>query len=369
MTPTRREFVLGISGAALASACHRKDEGVVLQGAHPNEMNGAPPTKSSAVEPRVAAASPSAKPKPLSDLTRRPLGKTGAMVSMIGLGGFHIGKPKDEKVGIRLVRDAVDAGINFLDNCWDYNEGESELRMGKALRDGYRQKVFLMTKLDGRTRSAATAQLEQSLQRLQTDVIDLVQVHEVIRDTDPARAFDDNGVIRALQDAKKAGKLRYIGFTGHKDPKIHLAMLKAAEKHGFEFDTVQMTLNVLDAHFRSFEEQVLPVLAAKGIGVLGMKSLADGEIVKKGIASASECIRYALSLPTSVVICGMDKPEVLEQNLAIARDFVPLGPEERRSLLDRTRAAAAKGDHESFKTSHDHDGTVQNPHWLEEAKI
>lgn len=332
-------------------------------------MNSAPPASNSPPTARVAAASPSSKDYQLSEQSRRPLGKTSVMVSMIGLGGFHIGKPKDEKDGIRLVRDALDAGINFLDNCWDYNDGESELRMGKALRDGYRQKAFLMTKLDGRTRSSATAQLEQSLQRLQTDVIDLVQIHEVIRDTDPARAFDDNGVVRALQDAKKAGKLRFIGFTGHKDPKIHLAMLKAAEKHGFDFDTVQMPLNVLDAHFRSFEHEVLPVLVAKGIGVLGMKSLAAGEIIKKGIATPDECIRYALSLPTSVVICGMDKPEVLAQNLRIARDFKPLSPEERRSLLERTRPAAAKGEHEKFKTSHDHDGTIQHPHWLEEARI
>lgn len=369
MTPTRRDFVLGLSGAALAGACRRKDEGVVLPGAHPNEMNSAPPVASAAPSQAINAASPSARANQLSELSRRPLGKTSAMVSMIGLGGFHIGKPKDEQDGIRLVRDALDAGINFLDNCWDYHDGESERRMGKALRDGYRQKAFLMTKLDGRTRSAATAQLEQSLERLQTDVIDLVQIHEVIRDTDPGRAFDDNGVIRALQDAKKAGKLRYIGFTGHKDPKIHLAMLKTAEKHGFDFDTVQMPLNVLDAHFRSFEQQVLPILVAKGIGVLGMKSLADGEIVKKGIATPEECIRYALSLPTSVVICGMDKPEVLAQNLRIARDFKPLSADERRSLLERTRPAAAKGDHESFKTSNDHDGTIEHPHWLEEARI
>jgi aryl-alcohol dehydrogenase-like predicted oxidoreductase len=363
MSPTRRDFVIGVSGAALLEACRRSQE--KLSSEKPPNTSASAGT----VRQTVGAATPNAEPVQQASVPRRPLGKTGVMVSMIGLGGFHIGKPKDEDDGIRLIRDAIDAGINFLDNCWDYNDGESEKRMGKALRDGYRQRAFLMTKLDGRTRSAATAQLEQSLSRLQTDVIDLVQVHEVIRDTDPARAFDDNGVIRALEDAKKDGKLRFIGFTGHKDPKIHLSMLRTADQHNFRFDTVQMPLNVLDAHYRSFEHEVLPVLVEKGIGVLGMKSMADGNIVKNKIATPEECLRYALSLPTSVVICGMDKPEVLAQNLRIAREFKPLTQAERETLLAKTQKVASDGKHETFKTSHDHDGTFENPHWLEEARI
>lgn len=362
MCPSRRDFVIGLSGAALAEACRRPEEKA-------SSSTSASASASHAIKQSVGAATPSSERAQPAPIPRRPLGKTGVMVSMIGLGGFHIGKPKDEDDGIRLIRDAIDAGINFLDNCWDYNDGDSEKRMGKALRDGYRQRAFLMTKLDGRTRSAATAQLEQSLERLRTDVIDLVQVHEVIRDTDPARAFDDNGVIRALEDAKKAGKLRFIGFTGHKDPKIHLMMLRTAEQHNFHFDTVQMPLNVLDAHYRSFEHEVLPTLVQKGIGVLGMKSMADGNIVKNKIATPEECLRYALSLPTSVVICGMDKPEVLAQNLRIAREFKPLSAAERETLLGKTRPLAADGKHETFKSSHDHDGTFEHPHWLEEARI
>jgi predicted aldo/keto reductase-like oxidoreductase len=267
------------------------------------------------------------------------------------------------------VRRAIDGGINFLDNCWDYNDGKSEERMGKALADGYRQRVFLMTKIDGRTKAAAQAQLEQSLQRLKTDVIDLVQVHEVIRMTDPERCFAPGGTIEALSEAKKAGKLRFIGFTGHKDPAIHLAMLRAADVHKFRFDTVQMPLNVMDAHYHSFEQRVLPVLLKKRIGVLGMKSMGAGDILKSGVVQPGECLRYALSLPTSVVICGMDSKEVLDQNLALVRDFKPLTASERRALLARTQDAAKNGEHEPFKTSEKYDGTAKNPHWLEEARI
>jgi predicted aldo/keto reductase-like oxidoreductase len=241
--------------------------------------------------------------------------------------------------------------------------------MGQALQNGYRQRVFLMTKLDGRTGQAASAQLEQSLARLQTDVIDLVQVHEVIRMTDPERAFAPDGVIGALQAARKAGKLRYIGFTGHKDPAIHLAMLEAARKAGFRFDTVQMPLNVLDAHYKSFEKNVLPLLQARGIGVLGMKSMGSGDILKSGVVQAEECLRYALSLPTSVVITGIDSQEVLAQALRVAKTFQPLTAEERTSLLARTLPAAQDGKHELFKTAQKYDGTAKNPKWLEKAEL
>jgi predicted aldo/keto reductase-like oxidoreductase len=319
-----------------------------------------------------ASSGPSSAPKPASSgVPKRKLGSTGVEVSMLGLGGAHIGK-KDklsESEAIQLMRAAIEGGITFFDNCWDYNEGASEERMGKALRDGFRRRVFLMTKLDGRTATAASAQLEQSLRRLQTDVIDLVQVHEVIRMNDPERSFAPDGIIGALQAAKKAGKLRFIGFTGHKDPAIHLHMLDAAQKAGFEFDTVQMPLNVMDPHYKSFEKNVLPVLEQRGIGVLGMKSMGSGDILESGVVKAEECLRYALSLPTSVVITGIDSREVLDQALKVAREFVPLSAEERSQLLARTKAAAIKGEHELFKTAQKYDGTAQNPHWLEAAKI
>ena len=302
-------------------------------------------------------------------VAKRPLGRTGLEVSMIGLGGFHAGKVKDPEESVRLIRAAIDRGITFMDNCWDYNEGASEERMGRALAGGYRDRVVLMTKIDGRTRGAAAQQLEQSLRRLRTDVIDLVQIHEVIRFEDPARCFAEGGAIEALIEARTAGKLRHIGFTGHKDPDIHLAMLAAADAHGFSFDAVQMPLNVLDAHFRSFEKKVLPVLVAKCIAVLGMKPLAAGKLPQKGGVTAAECLRYALSLPTSVVITGIDSMQVLDQAVETASAFTPLGGEEMAALLERTRPAAAEGALERYKSSGDHDGTVKQPHWLELAQL
>src|SRR5438067_3553620 len=211
----------------------------------------------------------------------RTLGSTGEKVSAIGLGGWHLGLEKvDEQLAIRIVHSAIDRGINFLDNCWDYNNGASELRMGKALRDGYRDRAFVMTKIDGRSKKEAARQLDESLRRLRVDYIDLVQHHEIIRYDDPHRIFDEEGANRALVDARKAGKIRYIGFTGHKDPHIHLHMLDVAREHGFLFDTVQMPLNVMDAHYRSFGKLVLPELIKQGTGVLGMKPMANGIILK-----------------------------------------------------------------------------------------
>ena len=304
-----------------------------------------------------------------TEMPRRRIGKTGVEVSAIGLGGFHIGTQKDEAESVRIIRTAIDHGITFLDNCWDYNLGVSEEREGKALRDGYRQKVFLMTKLDARPGPVATQQLEQSLKRLQTDVIDLVQIHEVIRMEDPAACFREGGCVEALLAAKKAGKIRFIGFTGHKDPEIHLAMLKAAEDHGFEFDTVQMPLNVMDAHYKSFEKKVLPVLVQKGIGVLGMKSMGSGIILQSKVVTPVECLHYALNLPTSVVITGCDTMGVLHQAIRAALDYRPLAPEAVTALLDRTRDAAQQGDFEKFKTSHIFDGTINNPRWLTTAEV
>ena len=300
----------------------------------------------------------------------RTLGKTGVQVSLIGIGGYHLGMPRDDAEATRIVHFAMDHGVTFLDNCWDYHDGKSEERMGRALSDGgRRQKAFLMTKLDGRTAQAATEQLEQSFKRLKTDVIDLVQIHEVIRLNDAERVFSTGGAIEALIAAKKEGKLRFIGFTGHKDPAIHLHMLETAKQRGFAFDTVQMPINVLDIHFKSFEKNVLPVLRERGIGVLGMKPMGAGIILESGAATAPECLRYAMSAPTSVVITGCETMGVLKQAIAVAWAFKPLTDREREALLARTAAAAANGRFEPFKTSEQFDGTSQHPRWLETAQL
>ncbi len=297
------------------------------------------------------------------DMLYRQLGETGQEVSALGLGGAHIGQIKNEQESIRLVRSAIDRGLTFMDNSWDYNGGASEERMGKALRDGYRQKVFLMTKFDGRTKDSAARQIDESLKRLQADHVDLIQIHEVIRMDDPDRVFAP-GAIEAAKAAKQAGKARFIGFTGHKDPAIHLRMLKVARQHGFHFDTVQMPLNVMDAHFRSFAHQVLPVLLKERIGVLGMKSMGDQIILKSKTVTAPDCLRYALSLPTSVVITGIDSQQVLDQAFAVTRDFQPMSREEIAALLAKTDQAAASGKYELFKTTDEFDSTAQHPQWL-----
>ncbi|UFS72553.1 aldo/keto reductase [Geomonas sp. RF6] len=297
------------------------------------------------------------------DMPYRTLGRTGEKVSVIGLGGFHIGKQEDEKESIRIIRTAIDSGINFMDNCWDYNNGASEERMGKAL-EGARQKVFLMSKIDGRDKATAAKQIEESLRRLRTDRIDLMQLHEVIRDSDAEKAFRPGGAMEALLEAKKAGKVRYIGFTGHKSPAIHLKMLETAFSHGFTFDTVQLPLNVMDAHFDSFEKKVLPVLLKHKIGVLGMKSMGDGILLQSKVVTPVECLHYAMSLPTSVVITGCDSVPILQQALKAARGFKPLKEAEVVALLSRTAKAAKDGAFEKYKTSRDFDGTYHNPEWL-----
>ena len=293
----------------------------------------------------------------------RKLGRTGEKISAIGVGGFHIGNPPEEE-GIRIIRTAIDSGINFMDNSWDYHDGGSEIRMGKALKDGYREKAFLMTKIDGRTKAFATKQIDESLQRLQTDHVDLMQFHEIIRMEDPDRIFAEGGALEAMLAAKKAGKVRYIGFTGHKDPTIHLRMLETAAKHKFHFDAVQMPLNVMDAHFRSFQKQVLPVLVKEEIGVLGMKPLASGLILKSNTAKPIECLHYALSLPTSTVITGMDKMEILQQALEATRTFKPMSEQQIAALLGQTAEAASEGKFELFKTETRFDATAHNPQWL-----
>lgn len=297
----------------------------------------------------------------------RTLGSTDEKVSAIGVGGWHLGLPQiSEGESVRIVRSAIDRGVNFMDNCWDYSDGVSETRMGRALRDGYRDKAFLMTKIDGRSKKEAARQLDQSLKRLQVDMIDLVQHHEVLRFEDPHRIFDEEGANQALLEARAAGKIRYIGFTGHKDPQIHLHMLKVAGEHDFRFDAVQMPLNVMDAHFRSFEKLVLPELVREKIGVLGMKSMANGILLKSGTVTAIECLHYALTLPTSVVITGIDSMEVLDQATQAVESFRPLSGAEVGDLLARTAEAAMTGYYEPFKTTSLFDGTASNPQWLGE---
>jgi aryl-alcohol dehydrogenase-like predicted oxidoreductase len=294
----------------------------------------------------------------------RELGTTGERVSAIGMGGYHLGKQTDAAESIRLIHTGVDRGITFLDNCWDYNDGISEVRMGQALRNGYRQKVFLMTKMDGRTAKEYNKQLEESLGRLQTDTIDLVQFHEVIRMEDPDRIFAPGGAIEAAIAAKQAGKLRYIGFTGHKDPAVHLRMLETAKKHSFHFDTVQMPINVMDAHFRSFASEVMPVALRQGIGILAMKTFGDHYILDSNTVQPMEALHYGLTQPVSVVITGIDNTQVLDQALEAARTFKPLDQTQISSLLARTATAAAEGKFEPFKTTSHFDGTAQNPKWL-----
>jgi predicted aldo/keto reductase-like oxidoreductase len=294
----------------------------------------------------------------------RKLGRTGERVSIVGLGGYHIGMQSDEQDSIKIIRAALDGGINFLDNCWDYNGGNSEIRMGKALRDGYRQKAFLMTKIDGQTKKAAAAQIDESLRRLQTDHIDLLQFHEVIRMTDPERIFAPGGGMEAALEAKKAGKIRYIGFTGHKNPAMHLHMLETAAAHQFHFDAVQMPLNAMDAHYESFGQKVLPVLVKNEIGVLGMKPMGAGLLLRSNTLSPVECLHFAMNLPTSVVITGCESLANVQQALDAARSFKPFTAAETAAMLARTEQAARNGQFEGYKTTNNFDGTIHNPQWL-----
>jgi predicted aldo/keto reductase-like oxidoreductase len=301
----------------------------------------------------------------VNGIGRRKLGRADAEVSIVGMGGYHLGMSSlSEQDAIGLVRKGLDEGINFLDNCWDYNGGVSEERVGKALRDGYRGKAFLMTKIDGRTGAEARKQLEQSLTRLQTDHIDLLQLHEVIRPGDPEQAFQPDRVIDVLQRARSEGKIRFIGFTGHKSPEIHLHMIETADKHGFTFESVQMPVNALDEHYDSFGQKVIPVAHKHGMAVLGMKPLANGAILKTNTVSAVEALRYAMSVPVTVTITGCESMPILEQVLNVARKFKPMTNAEKLAVLQKTAPVAADGKFEAYKSSHMYDGTVHNPQWL-----
>jgi aryl-alcohol dehydrogenase-like predicted oxidoreductase len=320
-------------------------------------------TVTSANAQSAQSSVPSRRPES-PNMIYRELGRTGERVSAIGIGGYHIGKQQDPDESIRLLRSAIDRGISFMDNCWDYNGGISEVRMGQALRDGYRQKVFLMTKIDGRDKNTAARQIEQSLGRLQTDVIDLLQFHEVIRLDDPDVIFASGGSIEAVQEAKQAGKIRYIGFTGHKDPSVHLRMFETADKHSFHFDTVQMPINVMDAHFRSFLNGVAPVAQQHGTAILAMKTFGDPYILQSNTVTPVEALHFGLNSPASVVITGIDSPAILEQAFQAVQSFKPMDRQQMATILAKTQEAAMTGRFELFKTSSHYDGTIKNPSWL-----
>ncbi len=309
-----------------------------------------------------------AKNKTEDVMPYRELGSTGEKVSLIGVGGWHLGlKYVEQKTAIRIVRSAIDRGINFMDNCWDYNKGVSENRMGKALEDGYRDKVFLMTKIDGRSKKLAAKQIDESLKRLKTDRLDLVQFHEILRYEDPHRIFDEKeGAHLAFTEAQRAGKIRFIGFTGHKDPQIHLHFLEVADSYGFKIDTAQLPVNVMDWHYRSFSKLVVPELVKRKMGVLAMKTMANGIILKSKTVTPIECLHYAMSQPISVVITGIDSPKILDQAFEAVRAFQDVKKKDVDAILAKTKESAKRGEWEPFKTSSIFDGTANNPDWIGE---
>jgi aryl-alcohol dehydrogenase-like predicted oxidoreductase len=334
---SRRKFIIQVSTGAAAGAaagCGFLPKLMAMSDKNPNVAQGSNTLS--------------------GEIPQRPLGQTGVQVSALGLGGSHLGSVKSESEAARIVHEAIAAGVTFMDNAWEYHQGRSEEWMGKALQ-GRRDKVFLMTKVctHGRDRQTAMQQLEQSLRRLQTDYLDLWQVHEVIYDNDPELHFARNGVIEALDQAKREGKVRFVGFTGHKDPAIHLKMLT----YGYDFDTCQLPLNCFDATFRSFEQQVLPELTQRGIAAIGMKSLGGkGDPVQKGIVPVTDALRYAMSLPVATTVSGIDSLEVLRQNLSIAGGFTPLTAEEMQAIRTQYTRYAADGRFELYKTSKQFDG-------------
>jgi uncharacterized protein len=304
----------------------------------------------------LGAAGLAARGQSGAGIPKRPLGRTGLEVSALGIGGYHLGSADSDAEATQIVNEALDAGVNFFDNAWEYHQGLSEERLGRALK-GKRDRAVVMTKVctHGRDKNVAMRQLEESLTRLQTDHVDVWQIHEVIYENDPDLIFAPNGAAEALLAAKQQGKVRFLGFTGHKDPSIHLKMLS----HNFPFDTVQMPLNCLDATFRSFETNVLPEANRRGIGALGMKSLGgSGELVREGAVVVTIGLRYAMSLPVAVTISGIDSLSVLHQNLEVARGFQPFSPAEMQTIRDACRLGASDGHMELFKTTKKYDGDL-----------
>ena len=358
----RRSFIGGAAlGAGLVAA---GGAGAAVTAPATTMPNGLPQTRPADPADLPFVTDPGER---RGDMLYRRFGRTDEMISAIGMGGFHLGKNAvTDAEATRLVHAGIDRGITFMDNCWDYNHGRSELRVGAALSEGgYRDKVFLMSKMDGRTKKEAARQIDMSLERLRTDRIDLVQHHEILRYDDPDRVFAEGGAMEAFVEAKRAGKLRYIGFTGHKDPRIHLQMLQVAEERGFHFDSCQMPLNVMDAHFRSFAHLVLPYLVAHGIAVLGMKSFGDSVLLKADAPiKPVEYLHYALNLPTSVVITGIENQRDLDQAFEAVKTFKPMDKGQVAELLGRSRPYALEGKYELFKTSATFDGTAKNAKWL-----
>jgi aryl-alcohol dehydrogenase-like predicted oxidoreductase len=377
----RRSFLMsGIAGAGIAAAVATRAGAApapTARNAAAAPAGGAAAAPPAAVNPDGTSVSLDPRNLPRvsdagerrGDMLFRTLGSTGERVSLIGMGGAHLSRaPMTEASAGKLIHAALDRGINFLDNSWDYGHGNSEKWMGTALAQaGYRRKAFLMTKIDGRTKEAANSQLNESLTRLKTDHIDLVQFHEILRFDDPDRIFTEGGALEALVAARQAGKIRYIGFTGHKDPRVHLYMLEVAKRNNFVFDSVQMPLNVMDAHFRSFSHLVVPELVEKKIGILGMKTMGDGVFLKSGApVTAIECLHYAMNLPTSVVITGIDSDKILDQAFEAVRTFKPMSADEVAALVDKTKTYAATGKYEFFKTSSHFDTTAKHADWLGE---
>ena len=359
----RRSFIGGAVLGAGFAASGRADAAVTTSAPTPTS-NGLPQTRPADPADLPFVTDPGER---RGDMLYRRFGRTDEMISAIGMGGFHLGKNAvTDAEATRLVHAGIDRGITFMDNCWDYNHGRSELRVGAALSEGgYRDKVFLMSKMDGRTKAEAARQIDMSLERLRTDRIDLVQHHEILRYDDPDRVFAAGGAMEAFVEAKQAGKLRYIGFTGHKDPRIHLQMLQVAEERGFHFDACQMPLNVMDAHFRSFAHLVLPYLVAHGIAVLGMKSFGDSVLLKADAPiKPIEYLHYSLNLPTSVVITGIENQRDLDQAFEAVKTFKPMDKGQVAELLGRSRPYALEGKYELFKTSATFDGTAKNAKWL-----
>lgn len=358
----RREFLAGSAAAAALMQSKR------VQAEQTSAESAQQPRSTQSNSAQAAARIPRVThPGTMKgEMLYRELGSTGEQVSVIGLGGSHLGKANvQEGEAIRLIHEGLDRGINFLDNSWDYNEGRSEERVGKALSlGGYRQKAFVMTKLDGRTKELATDQINDSLRRLKVDHIDLLQHHEVIRFDDPDRIFNEGGAQEAVLAAKQAGKVRFIGFTGHKDPHIHLYMLEVAQKRGFHFDTVQMPINIMDAHFRSFSQLVVPEAVRQHIGVLGMKSFGNGVILKSGAVQPTDCLHYSLNLPISVLITGVDSKMLLDQAFAAVKSFQPMDEAALSALIGKTEQVAMNGKYELFKTTSHFDTTARHPDWL-----
>ncbi len=354
----RREFLSSAAAAAIVSTSSvgRADESTKKQ-AEASEASGSVASRI----PRVESAGTMR-----GEMLYRDLGSTGVQVSVIGLGGSHLGRAEvSEDQALKLIHQSLDRGINFLDNSWDYNEGRSEDRVGKALtQEGYRSKAFVMTKIDGRTKETAADQIETSLKRLKTDHIDLLQHHEVIRFDDPDRIFSEGGAMEAVLEAKKAGKVRFIGFTGHKDPRIHLYMLEMAKKNGFHFDALQMPINIMDAHFRSFSQMVVPEAIGQKIGILGMKSFGDGIILKSGAVEPMDCLHYSLNVPVSVLITGINSQALLDQAFSAVKTFRPMNEAQLASLIAKTQEVAMNGKYELFKTTSHFDTTARHPDWM-----